>query len=105
MAGAESVGRKQESNVGKSKVKGPKRRDTKGRKIRKGGRLRSCGSRPLDFRLSDFSTYTLARVVQAASLNRIGNVNELIGAAVFLASDAGSYTSGAVIQVDGAMVI
>jgi len=47
----------------------------------------------------------LTRTVKAASLERIGDVDELIGAAVFLASDAGSYTSGAVIQIDGGMVI
>ena len=47
----------------------------------------------------------LDRTVKAASLGRIGQVDELIGAAVFLSSDAGSYTSGAVIQVDGGLVI
>ena len=48
---------------------------------------------------------TLARVVKSAAAGRIGHIDELIGAAVFLSSEAGSYTSGAVIQVDGGMVI
>ena len=38
-------------------------------------------------------------------MRRIGDPVDIAGAAIFLASDAGSYTSGAVIQIDGGMVI
>jgi len=39
------------------------------------------------------------------ALGRIGNVDELIGAAVYFASEASSFTTGAVLQIDGGMVI
>jgi NAD(P)-dependent dehydrogenase (short-subunit alcohol dehydrogenase family) len=38
---------------------------------------------------------------QHFALQRLGNPPEIIGAALFLASDASSYTSGSIIRVDG----
>jgi NAD(P)-dependent dehydrogenase (short-subunit alcohol dehydrogenase family) len=40
---------------------------------------------------------------KATALRRVGQPPEIIGAALFLASDASSYTSGAIIRVDGGM--
>jgi NAD(P)-dependent dehydrogenase (short-subunit alcohol dehydrogenase family) len=40
---------------------------------------------------------------QATALQRVGQPPEIIGAALFLASDASSYTSGTIIRVDGGM--
>jgi NAD(P)-dependent dehydrogenase (short-subunit alcohol dehydrogenase family) len=41
--------------------------------------------------------------VQGFALKRLGNPPEIIGAALFLMSDASSYTSGSTIRVDGGM--
>jgi NAD(P)-dependent dehydrogenase (short-subunit alcohol dehydrogenase family) len=40
---------------------------------------------------------------QHTALRRVGQPAEIIGAALFLASDASSYTSGTIIRVDGGM--
>jgi NAD(P)-dependent dehydrogenase (short-subunit alcohol dehydrogenase family) len=40
---------------------------------------------------------------QRTALRRVGQPPEIIGAALFLASDASSYTSGTIIRVDGGM--
>jgi NAD(P)-dependent dehydrogenase (short-subunit alcohol dehydrogenase family) len=45
------------------------------------------------------------QAVQLKALGRIGQTEELIGAALYFASDASSFTTGASLQVDGGMVI
>ena len=44
-------------------------------------------------------------VAAQKALRRIGTTDELVGAAIYLASEASSFTTGAMLQVDGGMVI
>ena len=39
------------------------------------------------------------------ALGRLGTTEEIVGAAIYFASDASSFTTGAVLQIDGGMVI
>jgi NAD(P)-dependent dehydrogenase (short-subunit alcohol dehydrogenase family) len=42
---------------------------------------------------------------KAAVMNRIGSVEELVGATVYLASDAASFTTGEIITIDGGLTL
>ncbi|HXW38296.1 MAG TPA: SDR family oxidoreductase, partial [Acidimicrobiales bacterium] len=46
---------------------------------------------------------TRARLAQANPMKRLGRPEDLVGACVFLASDAASYVNGAQIAVDGGL--
>ena len=48
---------------------------------------------------------TAKKYLARKALGRIGEVDELVGAAIYFASEASSFTTGAVLQVDGGMVI
>ncbi len=43
------------------------------------------------------------RAMQRVPMGRVGEPNEIVGAALLLASDAGAYMSGSIIKVDGGM--
>ena len=48
---------------------------------------------------------TWSKLLPLTALGRVGDSNELAGAALFLASDASNYTTGQVIFVDGGRVM
>jgi dehydrogenase/reductase SDR family member 4 len=47
----------------------------------------------------------LKAFVANKSLGRVGETEEIVGAAIYFASDASSFTTGAVLTIDGGMVI
>jgi NAD(P)-dependent dehydrogenase (short-subunit alcohol dehydrogenase family) len=59
---------------------------------------------PLTEKLLDNPEY-LADIVARTPLGRVGDVSELVGPTVFLASDASSYMTGHTLFVDGGMTI
>jgi len=52
-----------------------------------------------------FNTPAGQTYVQQMPARRLGNVKELIGPVVMLASEAGSFVNGAVLPVDGAVSV
>ena len=47
----------------------------------------------------------LKAFVANKSLGRIGDTEEIVGGAIYFASDASSFTTGSVLTIDGGMVI
>lgn len=45
-----------------------------------------------------------AGMARAALLKRVANASEMVGPALFLASDASSYVTGTVVHADGGLV-
>ncbi len=48
---------------------------------------------------------TAAATVQGVALGRWGETSDIVGAAIYLASDSSLYTTGAVIQIDGGLAV
>ncbi|MDN4075619.1 SDR family NAD(P)-dependent oxidoreductase [Fictibacillus terranigra] len=59
---------------------------------------------PLTVQLLADENY-LNDILSRTPLNRVGELSELVGPAVFLASDAGSYCTGQTLFVDGGMTV
>ncbi|MCK9906378.1 SDR family oxidoreductase, partial [Frankia sp. Cpl3] len=57
---------------------------------------------PLTEKLLDDPQY-LKEILERTPAGRIGNLEDLVGPAIFLSSDAASYISGQTIAVDGGM--
>jgi len=55
--------------------------------------------------MDDLSPETLASLTAATPLGRVGRPDEIAGAAVFLASDHGSYISGATLNISGGFLM
>jgi NAD(P)-dependent dehydrogenase (short-subunit alcohol dehydrogenase family) len=69
-----------------------------------GGRVRTNVIAPGVFAtdISQAWTESFRREIdRIVTMGRAGEAREIVGAALYLASDAASYTSGAVIKVDG----
>ncbi|KYP80882.1 SDR family NAD(P)-dependent oxidoreductase [Ferroacidibacillus organovorans] len=59
---------------------------------------------PLTEKLLDDRDY-LAEILACTPMKRVGDVRELVGPALFLASDAASYVTGQTLMVDGGMSV
>jgi NAD(P)-dependent dehydrogenase (short-subunit alcohol dehydrogenase family) len=46
-----------------------------------------------------------ARIAECAIAGRLGDPEEVVGAAIYLASDAADYTTGEILTVDGGFVV
>lgn len=52
-----------------------------------------------------WSMEAIERRSKAITLGRLGNASEIVGAAIYLASDASSYTTGTMLNVDGGFTL
>lgn len=59
---------------------------------------------PGAFQTNSASSWEPGKWEQAASLGRIGQPDEIVGAAMYFAGDGASFTSGALLRVDGGIV-
>src|ERR1035437_8397253 len=55
---------------------------------------------PLNTRVLDIPA-RISSIIGRTPMSRVGNVDELVGCAIFLASDASSFVTGQTIPVDG----